>query len=221
MAKQVIVFDVNETLLDLAGLEPRFSELLPAGMMALWFSRMLFNSAVATMSGVYQPFDQQGIDALVTTGLGAGIEISEEEARWVVDGMRDLPPHPDVEPALEALQDEGIRMATLTNSSRSMVRDQMGNAGLARYFEKLLSVESVGEFKPSPAAYRHAASSLAVGISEIRLVAAHAWDVTGAIRAGALAAFVERGRARLGPLSEKPDIVARDLTGIASSILAH
>ena len=64
-----------------------------------------------------------------------------------------------------------------------------------------------------------AASELGVEISEIRLVAAHDWDVTGALRAGCRAAFVARPGMVLGPLAERPDISGRDLREVAEQIL--
>ena len=77
--KEVIVFDVNETLLDLRALAPRFEKILPVGLMGEWFSRMLRNSLVASITGSYAPFNRQGLDALLSTAGGAGIEVDE---RW-------------------------------------------------------------------------------------------------------------------------------------------
>ena len=64
-----------------------------------------------------------------------------------------------------------------------------------------------------------AAKSLGVDIDGIRLVAAHAWDVAGALRAGCAAAFVARPGMVLDPLVEKPDIIGGDLLQVADQIL--
>lgn len=215
---EVIVFDVNETLLDLSALKPRFENVLPGNLMSLWFSTMLRNSMVATMTGTYAPFDRQGIDALLSTASKVGAKVTEAQAEEVLAGMNELPPHSDVIPALEQLSRDGHRMATLTNSSSRVLSAQIQNAGLGEYFESLLSVEKVGLFKPAPETYRFAADQLGIPINRIRLVAAHDWDVTGAIRAGARAAFVARGGAILGSLSEIPDIIGPDLIAIANAI---
>lgn len=216
--REVIVFDVNETLLDLRALAPRFEKLLPATLMGIWFSRTLRNSLVASITASYAPFDRQGVDALLATAHSVGVEVTEGEAVEVIAGMEELPPHPDVVPALRQLTDAGYRLATLTNSALPVVTAQLDNAGLDAFFEAVLSVEEVRLFKPAPETYRFAAAQLGVPIGNLRLVAAHDWDVTGAIRAGARAAFVARRGATLGPLSETPDIVEPDLVAIAAAI---
>lgn len=219
--REVVVFDVNETLLDLGALAPRFEQLLPARLLGVWFSRMLRNSLVASITSTYAPFDRQGVDALVATGESVGVEVDEVQAAEIVAGMEELPPHPDVIPALQRLTDAGYRMATLTNSAPSVVTAQVTNAGLGAFFERLLSVDELRLFKPAPETYRYAAEQLDVPIGRIRLVAAHDWDVTGAMRAGAQAAFVARKGASLGPLSETPDVVGPDLMAVADALLAR
>jgi 2-haloacid dehalogenase len=65
-----------------------------------------------------------------------------------------------------------------------------------------------------------AAERLGVAIGEVRLVAAHAWDVAGAARAGCATAFVARPGKVLDPLVERPEIVGADLSEVADAILA-
>ncbi|MDH3500464.1 MAG: haloacid dehalogenase type II [Acidimicrobiia bacterium] len=215
-----LVFDVNETLLDLGALLPRFeSEVGDAGLLPVWFGQMLRNSLVATLTRAYRPFDELGVDALLHVTMRAGRGIDEVAARRVVGEMRELPPHPDVRPALERLKDAGYPIVTLTNSSSSMVHDQIRNAGLADLFDDLYSVELVRMFKPAPETYLSAADRLGRPIGELRLVAAHEWDVTGAIRAGARAAFVARPGMMLTGVSEHPDVIGDDLGAVADQLL--
>jgi 2-haloacid dehalogenase len=82
-----------------------------------------------------------------------------------------------------------------------------------------ISVDAVRCFKPSPVVYQHAARELDIPVSRIRLVAAHDWDVAGAISAGCAAAFVARPGAVLGTLRPVPDIVEMDLVGVAQRII--
>lgn len=218
--REVVVFDVNETLLDLRGLAPAFSSILPAELMGVWFTRMLHNSLVANSTGHYDSFDRQGVDALIVTAGSVGVSVTEPQAAALVAGMTSLPPHPDVVPSLERLAESGFRLATLTNSSLAVLEEQMSNAGLMGFFDELISVEEVQQFKPAPATYLYAAGRLRVPIDEMRLVAAHSWDVTGAARAGARTAYVSRGNLARGPLSEAPDIAGDDLISVAGSIIA-
>jgi len=84
----------------------------------------------------------------------------------------------------------------------------------------VLSADAVRRLKPAPEPYLLAAERLGVAIGEVRLVAAHAWDVAGATRAGCAAAFVARPGKVLDPLADPPDIVGADLTEVAEHILA-
>ena len=65
------------------------------------------------------------------------------------------------------------------------------------------------------------AQRMGVNIGDIRLIAAHSWDVAGALRAGCAAAFVARPGMVLDPLVEKPDVVGKDLYEVAEQIIAH
>lgn len=217
---KTIVFDVNETLLDLRAMAPRFEEAFGStDLLAPWFGQLLRHSLVATVTDTYLPFDVLGVDALQLVAAKAGSDLSEGGAAHVVDGMRHLPPHPDVRPAITRLRDHGFRIATLTNSPPHLLNAQLTNAEIADLFDMTLTVDPVRKFKPHPDTYRSGAERLGVDINEMRLVAAHDWDVTGAIRAGAAAAFVARPGMVLSPASETPDIVGPDLETVAAAII--
>jgi 2-haloacid dehalogenase len=121
--------------------------------------------------------------------------------------------------SLAQLKEAGFRLATLTNSAPKVLEAQLHNSGLATYFDRMLSVDAVGKFKPDPATYHMAASELSVTTNQLRLVAAHNWDTTGAIQAGCRAAFVARPGMVLGPLDEKPDIIGQDLADVVTQIM--
>jgi 2-haloacid dehalogenase len=122
--------------------------------------------------------------------------------------------------SLDRLRTAGLRLAALTNSAVKVARDQLTHAGLADYFEQILSADMVRRLKPAPEPYRMAAERMGVPISEVRLIAAHAWDVAGALRAGCAAAFIARPGMVLDPLVERPDIVGADLHEVADQIVA-
>lgn len=219
---ETLLFDVNETLLDLQPLRPHFERLFDDGrVMAEWFGLMLRHSLVATVTRRYRPFDELGRDALAMVGKKYGSELETRVVEDVVGEMSRLPPHPDVIPALTRLRDAGVRMATLTNSAPPVQSAQLEHAGLTDFFERQFSVEAVGLFKPAAEPYRYAAQQLGEPIENVRLVAAHDWDVTGAIRAGAKGAFVARKGMVLGGTGEIPDIIGPHLLDIAGSILNH
>jgi 2-haloacid dehalogenase len=217
---RICVFDVNETLLDLGALDPHFEQFFGnAGVRRTWFLQLLQSALVATVTGAYSDFGTIGGAALEMVAEREGVDLSDKEKQKILGGMRELPPHPEVVESLSRLREASIRLATLTNSTRQVAEAQMENSGLRDYFEQILSADDVRRLKPAPEPYRMTAESLGVGLEGIRLVAAHAWDVAGALRAGCAAAFVARPGMVLDPLVERPDVVGTDLREVAESIL--
>ena len=218
---RVCLFDVNETLLDLGALDPHFDRVFgDAGVRRSWFLQVLQSALVATVTGVYSEFGAIGAAALDMTAERQGVQLSDEDRQSILGGMRELPPHPEVPAALDMLRDRGLKLATLTNNTLEVVEAQLENAGLADRFDEILSADTVRRLKPAPEPYRAAAEVLGVGPSQVRLIAAHSWDVIGAMRAGCAAAFVARPGMVLDPLAEPPDVVGADLSEVAASIIA-
>jgi 2-haloacid dehalogenase len=147
------------------------------------------------------------------------VDLSDDDKQQILSGMQELPPHPEVEENLGRLRDAGIRLAALTNSAQQVADAQIDNSGLRDYFEQVLSADTVKRLKPAPEPYRMAADSMGVEVGQVRLVAAHSWDVTGALRAGCAAAFVARPGMVLSPLIERPDVVGADLREVADQII--
>ena len=217
--KRVCVFDVNETLLDLAALDPLFERVFgDASVRKLWVNQMLQSAFVATITDAYVTFGEAAGAALGMTEERLGVEVSEDDRQEILGGLRDLPPHPEVPESLDRLHDAGFRLATLTNSTQEVAEAQIQNAGLTDKVEQILSADTARRLKPAPAPYRMAARSLGVPDRGMRLIAAHAWDVAGALRAGCAAAFV--ARQPFDPLVEEPDVVGTDLAEVADKIIA-
>lgn len=218
---RVCVFDVNETLLDLRALDPQFARVFgDAAVRGQWFQQMLQSAFVSIITDRYADFGTIGRAALEMVAERQGVRLSDADRDAILGTVRRLPPYPEVRASLERLRDAGFRLATLTNSTAQVVEAQLANAGLRDLFEQALSADAVRRLKPAPEPYRMAADRLGVGVAEVRLVAAHAWDVAGALRAGCAAAFVARPGMVLDPLVEHPDIVGRDLREVADRIVA-
>src|SRR5918996_6112445 len=198
----VLVFDVNETLLDLAALDAPFERVFgEAGVRREWFQQLLQSALVSTIVGPYADFGAVGRAALSMVAERHGRQVGDAEVNEILGTVRHLPAHPEVGEALERLQRDGYRLATLTNSTVSVAEAQLTNAGLAEHFERILSADGARRLKPAAEAYRYAAAELGTDVSRLRLVAAHAWDVAGALRAGYRAAFVRRPGMVLDPLA--------------------
>jgi 2-haloacid dehalogenase len=219
--RRIIAFDVNETLLDVAALEPSFVQTFGDGrVLREWFATLLLYSEVVTLAGPYADFSAIGGAALDMIAASRGVALSAEDRAGIVSGMRTLPAHPDARDGLLRLKEAGFRLVTLTNSAPSAMEQQIRNAGLSDCFERMFSVDQVRRFKPAPEPYRFVATELGVEAASLRMVAAHAWDVHGAMRAGCAAAFVARPGKALFPLGPVPDIIERDLRAAAEQIIA-
>jgi 2-haloacid dehalogenase len=205
---RVIAFDVNETLLDLSPLDPLLGG---AEARVRWFSQMLQLSFVGGLTGRYVDF---------STAQRAALEmLGHEDQDAVLDQMRRLPAHPDAAPALDRLREAGLTLAALTNSPLDVAREQLEHAGLADRFHAILSADQVQALKPRPEPYHLVARTFEVEPGDVRLVAAHAWDVSGALAAGCAAAFVRRPGKVPSPLGDQPDIVGDDLHEVAARII--
>jgi len=121
---------------------------------------------------------------------------------------------------LERLRGAGLRLAALTNSTEEVARAQLEHAGIIGRFEQVLSADMVRRLKPAPEPYLLAGERLGVPVGQVRLVAAHAWDVAGAARAGCATAFVARPGKVLDPLVAPPDVIGADLAEVADRIIA-
>ena len=215
-----LAFDVNETLLDLRPLDALFDELLgDAALRGQWFALMLQVAFVGAVTDRYVDFSTAQRSALAMTAQRAGAELPDDAADRVLAGMRSLPPHPEVPAALDRLRDAGLPMAALTNSPLDVATAQLEHAGIAGRFDAVASADEVRALKPRPEPYRFAADRLGVPIGDVTLVAAHSWDVAGALAAGCRAAFVARPAMPLDPRVE-PHVVGADLTEVADRLLA-
>ena len=217
---RVIAFDVNETLLDLAALDPLFERVFgDAALRRQWFAQMLQLASTGTITGAYVDFGAAQRAALAMLAEREGVTVAERDADAIAAGIRTLPPHPEVRAELARLRDAGLRLAALTNSPLAVAEDQLTNAGLRDCFEAVVSADEVRRLKPAPEPYRLVAERMGVGVGDVRLVAAHAWDVAGALAAGCAAAFVARPGMVASPVGPQPDVSGPDLRSVAQQLI--
>jgi 2-haloacid dehalogenase len=216
---KLLVFDVNETLLDLSPLKLDFEAVFGSSdPMGEWFARMLHGSLIANQFSEYRAFGVIGVEALQLVAKRRQVDLDGVTANQIVSRIASMPAHRDVAPALERLVDAGFGVAVLTNGSTETANAQIENAGLTAFIQRVISVEEVGRFKPDPATYRHAAQVMDVNVSESMLVAAHDWDVAGAMRAGAQGAFVQRPGSFWSLPTPMPALAGENLEEIADQL---
>ncbi|WP_338349839.1 haloacid dehalogenase type II [Nonlabens tegetincola] len=221
---KVLFFDVNETLLDLTQMKTQVGKALNGrdDLLSLWFTTMLQYSLVTTASGQYEHFGYIGAAALQMVAKNNGIDITESQAREViVEALRGLPAHPDVKNALADLKNDGYKLVSFTNSSNAGVKKQFESAGLTDFFDERLSVEDIGKFKPFRETYEWGARKMGIKPNEAMLIAAHGWDVAGALWAGWRAAFISRPGKQIFPLAPKTEINETDLQKVADILVTY
>lgn len=219
--RKILIFDVNETLLDLAVLDPEFEKIFgSASVRKEWFGQFIQSAFVTIITDTYHPFGKIGSAAFDMIAEKYGITVAESEKMALLGKIAQLPPHPEVTAALIKLKEHGFQMATLTNSTYEVAERQLQNAGINQYFDKILSVDAIKKLKPAKQTYEMAAKEFGVGTSDLCLVAAHAWDISGAVNAGCSAAFVARNGMVLDPLSPSPAIVGSTLSEITDQLIA-
>ncbi len=217
----VIVFDVNETLMNLETLRPTFDRIFndPAAM-RLWFANLITYSEALTLSGCYVPFTDIGGAVLRMLAATRDITITDTDAAELTDRFATMSPHPEVPAALRRLRSHGFRLFTLTDNTLEISGRQLEHAGVIDVFERRFSVdETVRRHKPAQEAYHSVAAALALDPGDICLVACHVWDTVGAQSAGWQAALILReGNAPLD-VGPQPTYIGKDLNEVTDQLI--
>jgi 2-haloacid dehalogenase len=215
---KVVLLDVFETLLQLDALRSRFVDVgRPEYELELFFARTLRDGMALTLAGGSPPFAEVARSALIST---TGRRLSEAAIQHVLDGFAELPPHPDVEPALIMLAKAKVPAYAFTHGSADVVREALDLAQLRSYLRGVISAEEISSFKPPPAVYHWACQRVGTEPARTALVAAHSWDIHGAVRAGLLAGFATREEGGMSDVFDAPHVVAERLDDVIERLLA-
>jgi len=133
----LIVFDVNETLLDLQMMEPTFERIFgDRHSMRLWFANLIMYSAALTLAGCYVPFTDIGSAVMKMLADTQGITLGDADRAELTEKFSTMPPHAEVPSALRKLRDAGFRLFTLTNNLPEVQARQLEHAGIVDLFER-------------------------------------------------------------------------------------
>jgi 2-haloacid dehalogenase len=219
--RPIIVFDVNETLLDLETISPTFERIFndPAAM-RLWFGGLITYSEALTLAGVYVPFTDIGAAVLRMLAATRGITVTDADSAELTDRFASMPPHPEVPAALRRLHEHGFRLFVLTDNTLEIQGRQLEKAGVIDVFERRFSVdETVHRHKPAPEAYNSVATELGVDPGHICLIACHVWDTIGAQAAGWQAGLILRKDNAPLDIGPQPNYIGNDLDAIADQLI--
>jgi 2-haloacid dehalogenase len=219
----VLVFDVNETLIDIESIAPLFAELFgDERVLREWFGQLVMYSMSATLADSYVNFSTLAQGVLRMVGDIHQVDVSDDDADRLKTGLLTMPAHPDAAAGLAALRDNGFRLVTLTNSPPNPDGPTaLQSSGLAEFFELQLSVDARHAFKPAPAVYRYVCETLGLAPADCMMVAAHVWDTLGAQNVGFSAALIARPGNSPLPVDglPQPNLVVGDVRQLAQQLI--
>ena len=218
--RPLIVFDVNETLLDLGSMAPIFERIFGERLaVRLWFDDLIIYSQALTLANVYIPFTDIGAAALKMLADTRGIKITEADKKELTEKFSSMPPHKEVPGALRKLREAGFRLFVLTDNMLEIQGKQLERGGIIDLFERRFSADGARRHKPAPEAYAYAARELGAEPKDMFMIACHTWDTIGAKGAGWGAALIKRPGNDVLEVGPQPDIVGHDLDQVADELI--
>jgi 2-haloacid dehalogenase len=218
----LVVFDVNETLLDLETVAPVFERIFDdKAAMRFWFANLIQYSVALTVAGQYVPFTEIGAAVMKMLADTRGIKIKDTDEKELTDRFSTMPPHSEVPAALRKLRDAGFRLFTLTDNLLEVQTRQLEHGGIVDLFERRFSADGVKHHKPSRQSYAYVERELGVEPSQLCLVACHTWDTLGAVAAGWEGALIRRAGNDVLSVGPQPHIIGDDLDDVADELIAR
>jgi 2-haloacid dehalogenase len=229
---KALMFDFYGTVVDLQGgltkaITPYLAEkgytANPPTRLVTWWRRTHFENSMidALLHRGHTPYREIGHEAVGYTLERAGIEHTDQEVRRLVSQIERLDPFPDVVEALARVKAHGLRLVILSNGDPDMLARGVPYSGTAELWDRVISVEEAGSFKPHRDTYATAARLIGLDPSEVLFVANHAFDCIGAKATGMATAFVDRRRRPFGNERYPPNLIVSDFTELAAAVLEH
>lgn len=217
---KTVLFDMNETLLDLSLLKENFGKYFEdEHVVKYWFSKLLHSSTVIGGMDDYTDFGKLAEAALESVFLENDKELTDEIKTDILGSFRKLPAHKDVFEALKLLKDHDVKIISVTNSSYEMLEKQLNNSGLIDLVDAYYSVDSVKKYKPFEDIYHYVIKEEKLDADETVMVATHDWDLFGAKKAGLHTAYIKRKNDQYNPYYLKPDMSSKNLVVLAKDII--
>ncbi|MBO9448754.1 haloacid dehalogenase type II [Tropicibacter sp. R16_0] len=222
MAITTCVFDAYGTLFDVAAAarqaaaEPAHAALKDKWMEVAnhWRLKQLQYTWLRAITDAHTDFwevTQDGLDwALEVSGLDGDAALRQR----LLDLYWELQAYPEVPQMLRALKDAGLQTAILSNGSPAMLDGAVQSAGVGDVLDDVLSVESVGIFKPDSRVYDLVGQRFGCARDEVLFVSSNGWDAAGASGYGFTTAWVNRAGEPMDRLPWTPAHVLSDLTSI-------
>lgn len=140
------------------------------------------------------------------------LEYNQEKELVLLEEYKNLAHYPEVETVLKEMKSKTL--AVFSNGSRDMLVPLIQNSGLAIFFDEIISVDEIKQYKPTPASYSYCLKVLGLEREEILFMSSNGWDISGARNFGFKTAWINRNKMRIEELNQKPHAIYTDLNGI-------
>lgn len=212
----IVVFDIIGTCFSLEKPRQRLIELgAPDYALELWFSQALRDAFAFSHAGKYRPLKQILQAELPRTLKLLEIDFNTEQLSEIMTTFSKLELQSSATEAFEALTREGWKIVALTNGSEESTRNLLQSAGVQQYFTEVYSCDAIAVTKPHQDVYKMIQDNL----QDVWLVAAHAWDIAGAISVGMKTAFVSQLEKDYLEVYPQPQIIVDSLIEAARQII--
>lgn len=199
-------------------LRQRFPE-KAAELASLWRARQFEYTWLRSLTGRYADFWQVTEDALQFAAASAGVNLDSETRTRLMNAYLELRCWPDVPAALHSLRGAGIRLALLSNMTGSMLQAGIRNSDLSGMFDRVLTTDQVGTYKPDPHAYQMGVKAFGLKREHILFAAFAGWDANGAKTFGYPTYWVNRLGQPSEHLGAPPDGIGANLDDLVKFAL--
>jgi len=220
LAVRACVFDAYGTLFDFGSAAASCADVLgeKAGpLTALWRDKQLQYTWLRGLQDRHADFWTVTGDALDFALESLGLDTPEIRSR-LMSLYRTLRCFDEVPAVLKDLKGSGYATAILSNGSAGMLADAVRASGLEGAFDRVLSVDAVGVFKPHPRVYRLAVDELGVPAADIAFVSSNAWDAHAAAAFGMQGVWCNRYGQKAERLPGIPRLQIRSLEALAARL---
>ena len=216
---KLVIFDVNETMFSLANISYLFKNFgLPPNTSDLWFSNVLKEGFACSSYGSFSPFIDIGKNELKKLFLKFELKYKKTHFNFLHNDLSKLIIHQDVGESIKIFHKHGLKIVTLTNGSKNNTLKLIKKNNLSKYISRCFSIDEIKLWKTNKKIYLHVCNEMGFSSSNAMMIAAHAWDISGAKNAGLKTAYITRYEKILGSIYPKPDIIAQDCLSITNRI---